>query len=48
MQETTREALDALFTKQKAAFRANNNPSYEQRMEWLRARYLRNWWRAGS
>ncbi|NCF19631.1 MAG: aldehyde dehydrogenase family protein [Haliea sp.] len=41
MQETTREALDALFTKQKAAFRANNNPSYEQRMEWLRA--LEKW-----
>jgi len=37
MQETTPEALDGLFAKQKAAFKANNNPSYEQRMEWLRA-----------
>lgn len=41
MQETTREALDALFARQKAAFKANNNPSYEQRMEWLRA--LEKW-----
>lgn len=37
MQETTTEALDALFAKQKAAFKANNNPSYEQRMQWLQS-----------
>lgn len=37
MQETTTEVLDGLFAKQKAAFKANNNPSYEQRMEWLQA-----------
>ena len=37
MQETTTTALDALFARQKAAFKANNNPGYEQRMAWLQA-----------
>ena len=32
MRETTTETLDAIFARQKAAFRANNNPGYEQRM----------------
>jgi acyl-CoA reductase-like NAD-dependent aldehyde dehydrogenase len=37
MQETTTATLDALFEKQKKAFRANLNPSYQQRMGWLQA-----------
>lgn len=41
MEYTTKETLDALFLKQKKAFLANNNPSYEQRMEWLRS--LEKW-----
>jgi len=35
MADTTNAELDALFAKQKAAFLADNNPSYEQRLEWL-------------
>jgi coniferyl-aldehyde dehydrogenase len=37
MTETTTAELDALFDRQKQAFLANNNPSYEQRMTWLKA-----------
>ena len=35
MADTTNAELDALFAKQKASFLADNNPSYEQRIEWL-------------
>lgn len=35
MADTTNAELDALFALQKAAFLKDNNPSYEQRMEWL-------------
>lgn len=41
MEYTSKETLDALFLKQRKAFLANNNPSYEQRMEWLRS--LEKW-----
>ena len=37
MADTTNAELDALFAKQKAAFLADNNPSYEQRMAWLQS-----------
>ena len=37
MQETTKSKLDGMFENQRAAFKASNNPSYEQRMNWLRA-----------
>jgi len=37
MTDTSNVELDKLFAKQKAAFLANNNPSYDQRMEWLRS-----------
>ncbi len=37
MHETTKAELDALFAKQKAAFKANGNPSYQQRMQRLQA-----------
>ena len=37
MTDTSKAELDRLFEKQKAAFLADNNPSYEQRMEWLQA-----------
>ena len=37
MKETTKAELDALFEKQKTAFMAENNPSYGQRLEWLKA-----------
>ena len=37
MADTTNAELDALFEKQKTAFQENNNPSYEQRIEWLQA-----------
>ena len=37
MTDTSKAELDRLFEQQKAAFLADNNPPYEQRMEWLQA-----------
>ena len=37
MKETTNIELDNIFEKQKSAFIANNNPSYEERMGWLKS-----------
>ena len=37
MTDTSNLELDRLFEKQKAAFLANNNPSYEERMAWLQS-----------
>lgn len=37
MQETTTEALNALFARQTAAFRKDTNPALEERLERLRA-----------
>ena len=37
MTDTSNSELDRLFETQKAAFLANNNPSYEERMAWLQS-----------
>ena len=37
MKDTTTKELDALFAKQKAAYLANNNPSYDERIGWLQS-----------
>ena len=37
MTDTSNKELDRLFAKQKAAFLEDNNPSYDQRIDWLQS-----------